>query len=177
MRGDPPAVAQPGGGGEEGAAADGRHPAGTGGGAGHPGDEVGVGPGEGRCTGATREQEGVDRVAPGGEPVVGVEGETALAPDRARNGGDHLEGVPGIGSTQVVECGVGAREHLVGTGDVEGLDPGIQRDDDAATRVRHVSTLAPEPAGVNDTIPTISAIGDTLLTDRSRWPPWQTARS
>jgi hypothetical protein len=145
--GDPLAVEQAGGAGQEGAAAHGGDTHGCGGGLPDPGDQLGV-LDRGADAEAARQQEGVDRrgVAQG----FGVEGEAALGPHRAGPAGDEAEVV-------AAGAGVGGCEHLVGPDDVEGLNAQVGDDGDAV----HLLRVLRGGVGVNAIIPTIHATNPT----------------
>ena len=99
----------------------------------------------------------VDRPAHAGQRLIGEDRQAALRPHRTGLGRRDQEAVAGIGPALGAEQLVGPGEDLVGTGQVQGLTARVDDEDDTA--VRHGTSIPGIGDGVNDMLPTVSAIG------------------
>ena len=159
MRRDPPAPEETRGGTEEGARADGGHATAPWGGLADPVHQVLVGGGR-VGTPTTGQHQRVD--APGARSHfwegVGDQLESALGPHRPAAPGDHVDAIADPVPRRVRRA-ARTGEDLVRAGDVERLD--AVEGDDHDTAFPHGVTLTVRRHGVNDVIPTDSAIAIT----------------
>ena len=147
-------VEQSGRGEDEAPRADARDPATAGREPGHLRDHLGVAAGI-VDTVAADDDQGVEGWPEGGQRVVGHDGQPALRPHRSRLERRDEQLVPGVVAVAAAEHLVGPGEHLVRTGEVQGLAPG--EDDDGDPALGHHDSISTQGDGVNDRLPTDSA--------------------
>ena len=106
---------------------------------------------------AADDEERVEGWSEIGQRVVGDHAEPALGAHCTRLEGGDEQLVAGVAPVAAPEDLVGAGEHLVGPGEVQGLAPG--EDDDGDPALGHADSIRAGSDGVNDRIPTDSATG------------------